>query len=263
MPPALYRALACLCLFAPAAAAQTFSAQVAPPRFEDQAAQGTTFRNVIEITNVSTKSARFTMKTADWVLGPDGTAVFSDALAPGSCRPWVGIEAPEIQVDPNGKRRYRFEVAVPADAPDGECRFAIMIEGEPVRAQGDLGLPVSGRIGIIVYLAIGKGAAVLSVADTAVQAEQGRDLPVIRVHNSGDAHGRIEGFIEGIDALGKRLTFSPSNSPILPGTTRDIPLYPIPEDETATPLALAFPITMRGRLDWGSQRLDLDARFSK
>ena len=65
-------------------------------------------RNVLEITNGSTRSARFLLKTADWQLAPDGSVQFSDALAPGSCRPWVGIEAPEIQVAPNGRRRYRF-----------------------------------------------------------------------------------------------------------------------------------------------------------
>src|SRR3546814_2484594 len=79
------------------------------------------------------------MRISDWssdvcssdLFEPDATVEFSDALAPGSCRPWVGLEAAEINLAPNAKRRYRFEVRVPTDAPAGECRFAIMIEGDP------------------------------------------------------------------------------------------------------------------------------------
>src|SRR3546814_5169384 len=80
----------------------------------------TLFRS--EITNVSAGAAHFTVQTADWTFEPDATVEFSDALAPGSCRPWVGLEAAEINLAPNAKRRYRFEVRVPTDAPAGECR---------------------------------------------------------------------------------------------------------------------------------------------
>jgi len=81
------------------AAAQSFSVLVSPPRFEATAKAGETYRNVIEITNVSGQSGHYTLHTADWTLGTDGTAQFSETLAPGSCRPWVGIEAPEITIE--------------------------------------------------------------------------------------------------------------------------------------------------------------------
>src|SRR3546814_9929356 len=76
--------LACLCCGS--AFAQGFSALVSPPRFEDSAKAGETYRNVIEITNVSAGAAHFTVQTADWIFEPDATVEFSDALAPGRDR---------------------------------------------------------------------------------------------------------------------------------------------------------------------------------
>lgn len=249
-------------LIANAALAQGFEAQVAPPRFEETAQPGSILRNVLEITNGSTRSARFLIKTSDWQLVPDGSVQFSDALAPGSCRPWVGIEAPEIQVAPSGRRRYRFEVAVPPDAPDGQCRFAIMIEGEP-QLQPDGSLQVTGRIGIIVYLTIGKGAPVLSYLGTRVDAVQGRDLPLISIRNAGNAHARLTGFLEAIDANGAKVTMTPSSDPILPGTIRDIALIPIGDGPNAPEPKLSFPLRLKGTLESPPLRLDLDDQASK
>src|SRR5438270_2513322 len=109
--------------------AHGFAAQVSPPRFELAARAGKTVRNVIEVSNRSTAAGRYLIHTADWTLSPDFTVDFRDELQPGSCRPWVAIERPEVTVPGNGILRYRFEVSVPADAPPGECRFAVMIEG--------------------------------------------------------------------------------------------------------------------------------------
>ena len=138
---------ATLALASLSAVAQEFALVVSPPRFEDRAKPGTTYRNVFELNNTSAKAAKFSVETADWTLDVQGAPVFSQSLAKDSCRPWVGIETNQITVKGNGKRRFRFEVAVPADAPRGECRFAIMIEGEPQPARGNMPLPISGRIG--------------------------------------------------------------------------------------------------------------------
>lgn len=253
------RALIAMCglLLSAAVGAQGFSALVTPPRFEDTAKPGTIYRNVVEITNVSPERATFMLKTADWELDDNASAVFSDALAPGSCRPWVGIEAPTIAVDANTKRRYRFEVAVPADAPSGECRFAIMLEGEPETAKGAVPVPVSGRIGIIVYLTIGDAAAKFDVVGSHVQTVDGRALPALRLRNSGNAHGRMEGLVDGKDANGRSFTFVPSNLPILAGETRSVVLTPEGDNPETPAPPIVYPLTLKGRLDWGSQRIDV------
>lgn len=246
-------------LLLPAAVfAQGFSVLVSPPRFEDTAKPGQTYRNVIEITNVSTASSRYRLHTADWELDAAGSAIFSDALAPGSCRPWVGIEAAELTVAANAKRRYRFEVAVPADAPAGECRFAIVLEGEPELVPGRISMPIAGRIGVIVYLAIGDAAPRLEIVGQQVREVDGRRLPVLQVRNRGNAHGRLAGLVDGTDASGGRYSFAPSNLPILAGETRAIVLTPEADNAAAAAPELSYPLTIAGRLDSGTQRLDLD-----
>lgn len=240
-----------------------FSALVSPPRIEDSAKPGETYRNIIEITNVSDNAAHLTVRTADWTLQPDNGVQFSDALAPGSCRPWVGMEAPEITLGGNARRRYRFEVAVPTDAPSGECRFAIMIEGDPERLKGNMAIPVSGRIGVVVYLVVGDASPSLQLAGRHVGTVDGNVVPILSVHNAGNAHGRLEGYVDGTDADGKQYAFAPSSFPILPGETRDIALVPEADTSGAPVPAIAYPVHLKGRLDWGSQHLDVDATFAR
>lgn len=249
--------------FAGAASAQGFSALVSPPRFEDRAKPGSTYRNVIEINNASASPAHFAVRTADWTFKPDATVEFSDALAPGSCRPWVGIEAADIHLGPNAKRRYRFEVRVPADAPSGECRFAIMIEGDPTTPKDGAAVPVSGRIGVIVYLAIGEAAPKLEAVGYSVKTMDGGAVPVLSVRNGGNAHGRLLGFLEGSDGSGKRYAFAPTTLPILPGETRDIVLVPQADRDDQPPPTLVWPVQLKGRLDTGAAPLDIAQTFSR
>jgi len=255
--------LAACSLLASAAFAQGFSAVVSPPRFEDSAKPGTTYRNVVEIDNVSAEPAHFTVRTADWMLLPDGGVQFTDALAADSCRPWVGIEADELNLSGNGKRRYRFEVQVPADAPRRECRFALLIEGDPEPVRNSISIPVSGRIGVIVYLSIGDAAPRLEITGQRVARLDGQDVPALRVRNDGDAHGRLQGFVDGTDARGRRYALAPSSSPIMPGETRDIALQPQADDPASPPPALEFPVKLQGRLDSGTQRIDIAATVAR
>lgn len=260
----LSSALLALAWLSPLAArAQEFALVVSPPRIEDRVKPGTTYRNVIEINNTSAKSGHFMVSTADWKFDAQNSPVFTQALTKNSCRPWVGIETKDITVKGNGKRRYRFEVAVPADAPRGECTFGLMIEGDPQVARGNVPLPISGRIGIIVYLAIGDAAPKLEVLETRTDTVQGRKIPVLRIRNNGDLHGRLDGYLAAVDAKGKRIVLVPENSPILVGATRDIPLFPQSEGATAAPPEIVYPVRIKGRLDAERQRLDIEATLTQ
>src|SRR3984885_15923367 len=171
---------------AAAAHAQGFAAMVSPARFELAARPGKTLRSVIEVSNRSTTPAHYLLHTADWNFSPDFTVNFHDELQPDSCRPWVAIERPEVVVPGGGTLRYRFEVNVPADAPAGECRFALMIEGaEPsIPRSNGVNMPVTGRIGVIVYLTVGDGAPDLEVFGPRIAALNDHQLPALRVPNS-------------------------------------------------------------------------------
>lgn len=244
----------------PSAVLAQFSAQISPPRFEDRAQPGSVYRDVVEIYNTSNLPLRLKVGTADWTLDEGGTAEFSKSLEEGSCRPWSAIEAQAIEVEARSKRRFRFEVRVPEDAPDGQCRFAILFEGDPVRVP-NMPMPVAGRIGIIVYLDIGDGAARLVLEGSGTRIEGGRKLPYLRVRNEGNAHGRLQGFLDGRDAEGRKWTFSPAGHPLLPGTSRDITLFPVlSEGETAD---LAWPVTISGRTEWKGTPFAVNARIEE
>lgn len=241
--------------------AQEFAAVVSPPRFEVTAKPGERIRQVVEITNAGSQAATYQLRTADWSLGADGSVTFAEDLTPGSCRPWVAIERHDIEVPAGGRYRYRLEVQPPADAPAGECRFALMIEGDAQQVQttGAITVPVSGRIGVIVYVSVGAATPELQIAATSVVDPDHGPAPALTVHNAGNAHGRLAGFLSGTDAAGRRLEFTPSAFPILPGETRTIPLTA--SDGSTTVAGVSYPIRLQGVIEWGGRRTELDEQF--
>jgi len=150
---------------------------------------------------------------------------------------------------------------VPADAPAGECRFAVMIEGdEPsiARAQS-LSMPISGRIGVIVYVAVGDGKPDMEILGPKIATLNGQQVPTLRIHNGGTAHGRVSGFLTGTDAKGVSYDFTPSDFPILPHEERELFLTPSTAAEEHP--TLTFPVTVKGTLEWGDQKTELNQRF--
>jgi hypothetical protein len=103
----------------------------------------------------------------------------------------------------------------------------------------------------------------LEVVDQRVRTVDGNAVPVLVVRNAGNAHGRLQGFLDGTDASGKTYALAPSTLPILPGETRDIALEPQADNANAPAPILIWPVQVKGRLDWGSQRLDIDQTFSR
>jgi hypothetical protein len=251
-------------LFPLAGAAQGFAALVSPPRFELTAKPGDKVRQVMEITNAGGAGAKYKLRTADWTLADDGSVTFNDALGPGSCRPWVAIESKQVTISAGAKYRYRFEIAPPADAPAGECRFAIMVEGDEQAVQTPNGpsFPIAGRLGVIVYLSIGDAKPRLEVTSSKIAQVNDVPMPVILVKNTGNAHGRITGFLSGTDASGRKVEFTPSTLPILVGETRSISLVPYGDKDEV--VKVAYPITIKGKLEWGdNQSTPFEQTFSR
>lgn len=258
----LLTSLATATLLPATALAQGFAAYISPPRFEVQAEAGKPLRQVLEIQHVGQQKGNYRVYTADWTFNPDNSVSFTNELAPDSCRPWVAIERRELSIEPGGRYRYRFEITPPADTPPRECRFALMVEGlDPAKVQGNISFPVGGRIGVIVYAAIGGAAPQLSISTVQVAQVSGKPTATLDVRNTGNAHGRLEGFVNGTDAAGQRFEMAPADLPILPGETRRVALSPVPEDGKTAP-EIRFPLSVKGRLEWGSNRLPLDASFA-
>lgn len=249
-----------LCLSNPVTATE-FSAAISPPRFELDAEAGDVVREVITIKNAGTTPAEMQVRTADWSLEQDGAVIiYPEVLQPDSCRPWTLIERHRLSVAAQSERRYRFEVHVPEDAGRGECRFAILFQQSPDDADrmsmGELNLPVLGRVAVIVYVAVGGAEPQLDVKG--VSRVNDSKLPVLVVENSGDAHGRAQGILTLKGAAGRSLQVVVSPSPILPGETRRIWLWPGNETEQAAP-RLAYPISVSGTVEWANGEQEINA----
>lgn len=249
----------------PYAVASEFAVAASPPRFELQLKAGERSRQVLEITNASATPATLAVKTADWTLAADSALTFYDDLQAGSCRPWIALERREISIAGGRPYRFRFEISVPADTPPGECHLAIMLEGQEQlsRAEGGPAVPFSGRLGVIVYIAVGGAAPKLSVVGSRVQTINGMLTPVLDIRNSGSAHGRVGGFLTGTDANKIALEFAPGNLPILPGAISTITLTATRPGDPETAVPVKFPVTVSGKLEWGKgQSENFEQRFA-
>ena len=245
--------------------ASEFALAASPPRFELRLKPGERSRQVLELTNASPTTGSFSVKTADWTLAPDNSVTFFDDIQPQSCRPWFAIERRELSIAGGRPYRFRFEINVPPDAQAGECRLAILLEGQEQVSRTESGppIPFSARLGVVIYVSIGDALPSLSVAGTRVQSINGKLTPVLDIRNNGLAHGRVAGFLTGTDAKNTELEFSPSNMPILPGETRAITLTATRPGDPETAVQAQFPVVVTGKIEWGKgQTQTIEQRFA-
>jgi len=248
------------CLFSQAHASG-FAATVSPPRFELQGEPGKVIREIVEIHNTGNSKAVYKLRTADWKLSDDGgLTIYPPELQPDSCRPWVRMERLKLPLQSQAGKRLRFEVHIPEGTPSGECRLAILVEPSAdaftmARAK-NIEFPIEGRIAIIIYVAIGDAKPELTLQSVTLQEVNGQLSPVAMLQNSGNAHGRPSGFIDGRDASGARIDFSVAESPIMPGQTRKIPLWQAPAEGTEA-VILQPPLQLEGTIEWrgGNQKI--------
>lgn len=243
------------------ALAQGFAAYVSPPRLELRMKAGERKREVIEIQHAGQTEGSYRFYTADWGISSNGGATFSTELAPSSCRPWVAIERRQLTLAPGARYRYRIEVSAPAEAPPQECRFALMVEGQdPAKVRNDISFPVGGRIAVIVYVAVGDAAPRLELVATHWENSPEGPRPVLEVRNTGQAHTRLDGLLNGTDNTGAISEWVPADTPILPGETRKITVRRVTNGDTATTSIRPVqpPLTLRGSLEWDDKRLPID-----
>lgn len=247
--------------------AAPFEIAVAPSRFELTAKSGERLGQSLDIHNLGSSATAVSLRTLDWTYSPDGQITYHDELLPSSCRPWVALERRTLNVPGQSKTSFRFQVTPPADAPRGECRFMIAIEGvEPaqqtiIRSGGaNLSLPVTGRIAVAVYLMLGGAAPKLELQQITMNDVAGKRTPTISVTNTGDAHGRLEGLLEAKDAKGQVFNLAVEGTPVMPGQTRTLALVPKAEDGQKPPQP-SYPIQASGILDWDKGSFKVNAEL--
>jgi len=242
-----------------------FAAGISPSKFELRAMPGDIVRDSITIVNPGNDPADYQFKTADWTLSETGRVEFvENTLVDGSCRTWVRLERRTLRVDAGAQRNYRFEVHVPANAPSGLCRFAILIEpADSVTARvggadSSIAVPMVGRYAIVTYVTIGDASAAIDLIGVGTTDSNGRRYPAVTLRNSGNSYDRAFGRLVAVDFDGERVALVPSNFPILPGRTETIAMFPDVETDGPTPASLRFPLRMSGSIEIGEQIFEID-----
>lgn len=264
---ALVAVAICAIAGTPVAHASSFEIAVSPARFELSGKSATRMGQSLDIFNVGNTEAEVSVRTLDWTYSSAGGITYVDELLPNSCRPWVTLQRKTIKISARNKMAFRFQVDVPPDAPKTECRFMLAIEGvEPAYkaliqgSSASLSLPVSGRIAVAVYISVNGAESKLALTQIDVQDIGGKRIPFVTVVNTGDAHGRLEGSLDAVDAKGLRFELGPEGTPIMPGQTRTLPLTPKFE-ANQKPLELTYPIKSSGTLDWEKGSFKVNKEF--
>lgn len=250
-----------------AAHAASFEIAATPSRFELDGKSGARIGQSLQIYNVGAAPTELNLRTIDWSYSENGNITYHDDLLPGSCRPWVTLERRSLKIAAGDKANFRFQIDIPADAPRGECRFMLAIEGvEPaqqavIESNGaSLSLPVTGRIAIAVYIAVNGAQPQLEMTQVATREINGKRTPVVTVKNAGDAHGRLDGSLDAVDGKGVAFQLAPETTPILPGQTRTLPLTP-KSDADQLPPKVELPFKAKGVIDWDRGGFKVDAQF--
>ena len=256
-----------LALLAACVHAAPFEIAVAPSRFELTAKGGERLGQSIDIHNLGNAPTAVSIRTLDWTYSPEGQITYHDELLSGSCRPWVVLERRTLTVPAQTKNSFRFQITPPADAPRGECRFMITIEGvEPaqqsiIRSGGaSLSLPVTGRIAVAVYVMLGGAEPKLEMHQFTMRDVAGKRTPTVSVTNTGDAHGRLEGTLDAKDAKGRTFSLAVEGTPIMPGQTRNLVLMPKGDDGQNVPQP-SYPVQASGLLDWDKGSFKVNAEL--
>ena len=253
-------------LVLPDASLGNFALRISPPNFEFRVKPGEIIRDTISVENTDVNKGVYTVRTADWALNKHGGVVIFPAdqpLASASCRPWTRIERKTLNLAPNRVKRYRFEVHVPHNTPDGECRFAIVfnpsMDAGDAMSMDNLNVPVMGSVAVIVYATVGNAIADLSF-EGAKRLDKGEEIvAAIGLRNTGAAHARPYGSLKAKDAKGKSAELLVVPFPVLPGETRDIRLAVDPRISGIENMdALEFPITLEGVVEWDGGKLKID-----
>ncbi|MDY6792550.1 MAG: hypothetical protein SWH54_14915 [Thermodesulfobacteriota bacterium] len=244
----------------------TFAVRISPPNFELKGKPGDVLREVITIENADTAPGIYQVRTADWELNQQGGVVIHPAEKPltaASCRPWTRIERRTFKLLPKRIKRYRFEVHIPADAQDGERRFAVVISPAPETIDnmkfGNFNVPVAGAIAVVVYVTVGKAKPELEFKGVVKKKTDGKTSLIVDLHNWGNAHARPSGSVIAKDAGGKKAELLLSPFPILPKETRGIRLFADQEISGIEDIEeLTFPLYLKGLIEWegGTYKVD-------
>ncbi len=246
--------------------AGSFAGLVSPPRFELKAKPGEVLKEVLEIGNDTSVADEFAVSTADWTLNAKGGVEFARPLdaSEAAARGCASSGAPSRcsrGACASTASRCTCPRTLPRRSAASRSWSRRPPESMPEITAGNIQFPLSGRIGVIVYISVGDVAPKLELRDVGMKEFNGRITPAATFYNSGKRHGRPEGVLEGKDASGKSFEFVVSPFPILPGETRAVALWAQEGPDKKTPV-IAYPLRLRGTIEWDGGKQSIDSTLN-
>lgn len=150
----------------------------------DHVAQGSTFTRRFEVVNDTPGALDPSVYVAPARIR-NGSFSIAEQGARNDITRWTSVDRSTLHLASRASAKVELTISVPTDAEDGEYYGAAVAE---VRPQG-AGVTVASRVGIRIYLSVGKGKAPKSDFEltrlTASRLDDGRPLVTAKVRNIG------------------------------------------------------------------------------
>jgi hypothetical protein len=170
----------------------------------DHLNQGDTIRRRIEVSSGLDHPVRLTLYAAGAVVSK-GRFRFLDGRTQNEVSSWIVVDPPSVELAPNRSATVVVTIAVPKDAVDGE-RYAVVWAETPPSVPSGGGVASIDRVGIRVYLSVGRGGAppidfrIESL--TAARDASGRPIVSATVLNTGGRAIDLSGSLRLTDGVG-------------------------------------------------------------
>lgn len=205
----------------------SYALTISPARYDISADKGTTVVGEFTVTNEQGEDATFYSSVQNFeAQGESGTPNFTESKT--GLAKWTTLNE-SVKLKKGEKKVINFSITVPNDADAGGHFAAIFLSTVPPVADGETGVSVGAKIGMLLLLRINgdikEGGGILSF-DTKDSSWFETELPVTftyRFNNSGNDRVNPTGDIVVRNMLGltaTKLNANPTTGNILPGSTR-------------------------------------------
>jgi hypothetical protein len=170
----------------------------------DHLNQGDTIRRRIEVSSGLDHVERLRLYAAG-ALVSKGAFRFLEGRTQNELSSWITVDPPSVDVSPHGSVTALVTIAVPNDAADGE-RYAVVWAETPPSSPSSEGVVTVDRVGIRIYLSVGRGGAPPTDFRieflTAARDDAGRPIVSATVLNTGGRAIDLNGTLRLIDGPG-------------------------------------------------------------
>ena len=239
-------------LLLPGSAGAGFSVEMTPARLELKADPGKTIRAAIKLRTRGRGSQKVEVTTGYFGLNDDGAPLFDPPKgAPQSAAAWITLNQTGFTIHPRQEKILRLEIAVPPQTTPGGYRAALYLAplaAETKSKEGGATVFMQGRLALLIYVTVG-GAR----PDGQIKVWEWRRIPpgkqdslACQVINQGNAHLRLAGVVQVVNAQGEKYDAIVPGAPVLPGQRTWVPLD-FPEKAPSPGSA----VTITGAIDLG------------